>query len=229
MKKINFRCLALGVCGLWACAVSAGSMGPQETTESHLWSVTGSLGYSWYNAGYSGDSSPDAFAQSAIGDGQTPVGRFAIGRKLFNLYNLPIGLEVGFQTGNMQRARISQTVLNTIGGLHPQLDIKPLLDVLATLDWQPLASRPVFIPVKLGIAYRRLQINDRVTFNDLSQVAFEVQSGLGLWVNDRTEISVTYQGIFNGSTRYIINTDGTGHISNIPRQNGVLLNATYKL
>jgi hypothetical protein len=82
--------------------------------------------------------------------------------------------------------------------------------------------------VGMGNAYRRLQVNDRITFNDISEVAFELQAGLGMQISDRASLSLNYQGIFNGNTTYNINaTSFTGHISNIPVQNGILLSLSY--
>ncbi len=73
-----------------------------------------------------------------------------------------------------------------------------------------------------------MQVNDRVTFNDLSEVAFELQAGLGMRISDRANLSLNYQGIFAGNTTYTINTTTfTGHISNIPMQNGLLLSLSF--
>jgi hypothetical protein len=205
----------------------AGTMGPVEDTY-RPWSVIGSLGYTWFNAGYNGGVTADRDAQSAIGDGQTALGRFAIARDLTTFSQVHFGAEVGVQNGNTMRTSIAQVDLDNIGGLHPQLNIKPMLDLLATASWQPMDTTPVFGLVKAGVAYRRMQINDRVTFNDLSEAAFEVQAGLGMAVSDRANLSLNYQGVFNGSTVYTINnTTYTGHISNIPNQNGVLLSLSY--
>lgn len=82
--------------------------------------------------------------------------------------------------------------------------------------------------IKPGIACRRLQVNDRVTFNDRSEVAFELQAGLGMRISDQANLSLNYQGIFDSNTTYTINTiTSTGHISNIPMQNGLLLSLAY--
>lgn len=75
-----------------------------------------------------------------------------------------------------------------------------------------------------------MQVNDRVTFNDLSQVGFEFQAGLGIHISDRATLSLNYQGVFNGNTTYAINTTTfTGHTSNIPMQNGILLSCSYTI
>lgn len=211
------------------CALSvnvlAGTMGAAMPEASRPWSVIGSLGYTGYQHAYNGIP----IGQAAIGDGQTAVGRFAIARAFSSLKNVHIGAEAGVQNGNTMRIGMSQESMAELGALLPvQTTVKPMLDLLATATFNPLSSMPVFAVVKSGIAYRRMQINDRVTFNDLSEVAFEVQAGLGMNISDRASLSLNYQGIFNGTTRYTINTtELTGHISNIPNQNGVLLSLSY--
>ncbi|WP_040536467.1 hypothetical protein [Legionella drancourtii] len=219
---IKASVIAVG-CAL-AFSAGAGTMGPLHTEESHhSWSVIGSLGYTWYQQAYNGNST----AQAAIGDGQTALERFAIARDFSVFKTVYLGAEVGIQNGNTMRLHINQAQLNELGGLPVQTTVKPMLDLLATASYQPI-STPVFGLVKAGIAYRRLQINDRVTFNDLSKVAFEIQAGLGVHLSNRASLSLNYQGIFNGNTRYVINTtEFTGHISNIPNQNGILLSLSY--
>ncbi|MFI4919918.1 MAG: hypothetical protein ACHP65_10230 [Legionellales bacterium] len=205
----------------------AGTMG-SAVDEHRPWSIIGSLGYTWYDKFYNGGPAAALSAQSAIGDGQTAIGRFAIARDFGTFQTVRLGLELGIQNGNTARLAIPQLTIDELGGLLPQVTVKPMLDLLATASWQPLASIPVFGLVKPGIAYRRLQVNDRVTFNDLSQVAFEIQAGLGAHISDRATLSVSYQGIFDGSTSYTINTTAfTGNISNIPAQNGILLSLSY--
>ena len=205
-------------------------MGSASAEESRPWSVVGSLGYSWFDNAYNGGPSDDLSSQDAIGDGQTALGRFAIARDFGTFKTVRFGAEVGVQSSNTFRPDIPQEDLDIVGGLHPQLVIKPMLDLLATASFQPVESVPVDGIVKLGIAYRRLQINDRVTFNDLSQVAFEVQAGLGMQVSERANLSLSYQGVFDGSTSYTINPDTfTGHVSNIPALNGILLSLSYHI
>jgi len=67
---------------LLSLSATAGTMGPINEG-SHPWSVVGSMGYTWYDAAYSGGSGADLAAQNAIGDGQTAFGRFAIARNLY--------------------------------------------------------------------------------------------------------------------------------------------------
>jgi opacity protein-like surface antigen len=208
----------------------AGTMG--SYTEPRPWSVEGGLGYTWYNFGYHGGATADPTAQNAIGDGQTAFGRFALARNVKEFSRIHLGLELGVQSGNTMRLDISQATLDLLAGLPVQANIKPMLDLLvtATTNPSPLMSTPVYGVVKAGIAYRRMQINNQVTVNDLSQVGFEVQAGVGTAITDRARLALLYQGVFNGSTSFTYNaaTD-TGHVSNIPMQNGLLLALSYTL
>lgn len=220
-----------GIIAIAGCALSfnvlAGTMG-SVVEASRPWSVIGTLGVTWYNNFYNGGPGADPSAQSAIGDGQTALGRFAIAKEMGTFKAVHLGAEIGVQSGNTARLGISQAAIDNVGGLLPQVTIKPLLDLLATASWQPFDSVPVYGLVKPGIAYRRLQVNDRVSFNDLSQIAFEIQAGLGVNVSERANLSLNYQGIFNGNTTYTINnTTFTGNISNIPTQDGILLSLSY--
>lgn len=220
---------ALAGCTLSLAAI-AGTVGAPLTEEYHPWSVIGSIGYTWYDNFYNGGSTADASAQAAIGDGQTALGRLAIARDLSAFKKVQLGIEIGVQSGNTARLSIPQSTIDDLGGLLPQVTVKPMLDLLATASWQPIESIPLFGLIKPGIAYRRLQVNDRVTFNDLSEVAFELQAGLGMRISDRASLSLNYQGIFDNKTSYTINTTTfTGHISNIPMQNGLLLSLSYKV
>ena len=148
-------------------------------------------------------------------------------------FHLHLGSELGVQSGNIMRLGASLETYDLLGGLPVQMNVKPMLDLLATFTFDPMANKPVFnIPafgvVKAGIAYRRMQINDRVTVNDISQIAFETQAGIGMSISDRATLAVVYQGIFGSSTDYTVNTTNfTGHINNIPLQNGLLLNLSY--
>ena len=207
----------------------AGNMGAY--IEPGPWSVVGGLGYTQYNFGYHGGGSADPAAQASIGDGQTAFGRFAIARDLARLHTMHFGLELGVQSGNTMRLDIPQATLDLLAGVPVQANIKPMLDLLATATTEPLMSQyPVYGILKAGIAYRRMQINDRVTVNDLEQVGFELQVGLGAAITERARLALLYQGVFNGSTNFTVNTAAdTGHVSNIPMQNGLLLALTYTL
>lgn len=225
IKKIL---MALAVCSL-SLTAQAGTIGPY--VEQKVWSVYGGIGYEWYYFGYDGGSSlSDPAAQASIGDGQTGFGRFAIARSVYITNNMSFGVELGLQSGNIMRLSIPQVTLDLLGGMPVQANIKPMIDLLATATTEPLFKTPVVGVAKAGIAYRRMQINDRVTVNDLSQIGFEVQAGMGTAITERSKIALLYQGVFNGSTNFTVNTAlNVGHISNIPMQNGLLLALSYTL
>ena len=227
--KIKSAMIAVVGCAL-SLNVMAGTMGSSVTEAYRPWSVIGSIGYTWYKDLYNGGSSADSSAQASIGDGQTALGRFAIARDLISFKKVRFGAEIGVQNGNTARLAIPQVTLDEIGGPSPQVTIKPMLDLLAVASWQPVESVPVFGIIKPGIAYRRLQVNDRVTFNDISAVAFELQAGVGMYISDRASLTLNYQGIFENNTTYTVKTTTyTGYISNIPAQNGLLLSISYKV
>lgn len=203
--------------------------GPITIGHAQPWSILGGFGYTWYESAYHGNFNNTFNTQTAIGDGQTAFGRFAIARQLFFNKNLYFGIESGIQSGNTFRLNISQHQIMDLGGILPQATIKPMLDFLTTMYYQ-FQKKPTFGVLKLGIAWRRMQINDRVTFNDLSQPSFDVQLGLGINISSKAALSLNYQSIFNKKTTYTLNNNKSiGYVSNIPIQNGLLLNVSYQL
>lgn len=204
----------------------AGGMGDWQV--ANPWSVAAGLGYSWYDFAYHGGALADPSAQNAIGDGQTALGRFAVARQVAQFYSIHYGLELGIQSGNLMRLAISQSTLDVLGGLPVQANIKPWLDFLVTATTEPLMNASGIL--KAGIAYRRMQIDERVTINDLSQVGFELQAGVGMQITDRAQLALLFQGVFNGNANFAVNAEAdTGHLANIPMQNGVLLTLSYTL
>lgn len=145
-----------GIIAMLGCTVSlsalAGIIGAPLAQDHRPWSVVGSLGYTWYNSFYDGGGD----AQAAIGDGQTALGRFAIAKNLGIFKTVRLGVEMGVQNGDTARLNLSQSAIDALGGLIPQVTIKPMLDLLATASWQPVENSPLFVVIKPGIAYRRL-------------------------------------------------------------------------
>ena len=197
----------------------SGTMGQVPTStplNAHPWSVTASIGWQEYRNMYQND-------------GQTPVGRLAIGREFTKYYNMGLGLELGVQNGGNMRLNLTQTQLDLLGGLPVQLTMKPVLDLLLTLRTPIFSSSPAFIEMKGGMAYRQM-INERNTINDIERIAGEFQVGVGYPISEITNIALSYQGIYGGSPNYAINTvNKTAHINNIPTQQGVLLGISVVL
>jgi len=197
----------------------AGFMGApsrEPIVETYPWSITGSLGYANLDDAYGGQ-------------GQTAVGRLAVGKMVGDLGCGALGFELGLQNGTTMQLQIPQATLDLLGGVPITVTVNPLLDLLATLRFMPVPRSPVFGEVKLGAAYRRMNVLIRETVNNKSQFAFETQVGLGVPIIEAVTVSLLYQGIFGGSVNFQANPASattaarTGSISNIPVQNGVLL------
>lgn len=186
-------------------------------TNTQPWSVTAGLGYTSIQNTYGGH-------------GQTPFGRFAIGKALrsFNTMGLSsdsnLGLELGIQNGKRLPLNISEQEASTLGGLPIWTTLQPMIDVLATLRISPMSNQHFIGLVKGGMAYRRWQM-DRGTINNVYQVGGEVQAGIGYAISPSYTLSLLYQGIFGANPNFTLSADTfTGHINNIPIQNGILLN-----
>ena len=209
-------------------SVLAGTVGTVAApVETHPWSVVGSIGYTYY--------------QNAAQAGGTPVGRLGIAKDIFNLgdtgigsefldtSSMHIGLEFGVQNGNRFSLSTPQANLNALGGLPIWTTAKPMLDLLGTLKFAPMTDVPVFLIAKGGVAWREWAL-ERDTIHNVSQAAGEIQGGIGMPIADSATLSILYQGIFGSSPNFTVNTAAaTGHINNIPVQNGVLLSLSLTL
>ncbi len=187
----------------------------------HRWSATGSIGYT-------------QFQQAGDGSGGALLGRFAIGRDFYNTEKTRFGLELGVQNGNRMSIAASQDTLDALGGLPVWTTVKPMVDFLATYQVAVLHESPAFVVLKGGAAYRQWEA-ERQSINNLSQIAGEIQAGIGVAVVERATLSLLYQGIYGANPDFTVNTtpnqefNGTGHVSNIPVQNGVLLSLSILL
>ncbi|MDX2346001.1 MAG: hypothetical protein QNK11_03915 [Legionella sp.] len=215
--------LLLLLSGLLSCTAFAGTMGimpppPMPMIESHPWSVTASLGYTSFNSG-------------TAGTGQTPIGRFAIGKSFCDIGQSSIGAELGVQNGNTMRLFIPQSTLDNLGtGLAVSATVTPMLDLLGTLRTSFSASSPVFSDLKLGVAYRRLYVQSRSDINNKFQFAGEVQAGFGVAIADTSTLSILYQGVYGSSLGFTADSvSATGQIKNIPVQNGLLISLNITL
>lgn len=197
-------------------AAEAGSMGmpppPMQMIEVHPWSVMASLGYTSYEYG-------------SEGQGQTPLGRLAIGKSLCDFGQSSIGFELGVQNGITMNTFVPQARLNVLGGLPITVRVSPLLDLLADFKLSASPNVPAFLDVKLGLAYRRLSVINRATIGNKSQFAGELQAGVGMPITEVATLSLLYQGVYGGDLGLEITdiTNGTAYIKNIPVQNGILL------
>lgn len=182
-----------------------------DTTLPSPWSVTASVGYTVFENMYENE-------------GQTPIGRLAFDKGILNIKNLDIGAELGIQNGNSMRLSVSQADLDILGGSPIQTNVNPIIDLLATVSSKPIKNTPIFAQIKGGIAYRSWQFEDRTSINPISNIAGELQAGLGVALSKMSKLSLLYQGIFGGNSNFVVNgSTQAGHVSEIPVQNGVLL------
>ena len=215
---IKSTLLSLGCC--LSFASFAGSMGappPPPVVDSCPWSITGSLGYAGLDGAYGGQ-------------GQSGVGRLGMGKVFKDYGRSSLGWELGVQNGTTMQLQIPEDTLDVLGGVPVTVTVKPLLDILVDWRFTPVSTTAMFGEVKLGAAYRRMDVLIRQTVNNKSQFAGEVQVGLGMPITDVATLSLLYQGIYGADVNFQANTTTeTGFISNIPVQNGVLLSLNVAL
>ena len=211
--------LSLGCCLSFASSF-AGSMGappPPPVVDTCPWSITGSVGYAGLDGAYGGQ-------------GQTAIGRLGIGKIFRDVGRSSLGWELGVQNGTTMQLLIPQATLDLLGGVPVTVAVNPLIDLLGTLRFTPVSTTAAFMDIKLGAAYRRMDVLIRETVNNKSQFAGEVQAGFGVPITDAATLSILYQGIFGGDVNFRANaTERTGLISNIPVQNGVLMSLSLIL
>lgn len=185
---------------------------PEEN--KYPWSITGSVGYTQFQQ--AGDSSGGAL-----------LGRFAIGKALYRTSHSLFGLELGVQNGNRMSIAASQATLDQMGSLPIWTTVKPMVDLLGTLQVGS-ERHAAFLIFKGGIAYRTWE-SERQSINNLSQLAGEVQAGIGMPIVKNATLSLLYQGVFGANNAFTVYPDSSAHLSNIPIQNGVLLSLSLLL
>lgn len=178
-----------------------------EETHGNRWSIIASLGYGQYDHMYSND-------------GQTPLGRLAVGAELLTTTQTAFGLEVGVQNGNHMRVQLPPETIAILGGVV-RTTVKPMLDVLFTANTTPISESLLFAQLKGGIAYRQWEMETNLISNK-TELAGEVQAGFGYPLTEVTSLNLLYQGVFGGSTRFRPPLDDTGHFSSVPTQHGIL-------
>jgi len=212
--------LSLGCCLSFA-STFAGSMGvppapPPPPIDMCPWSITASLGYAGLNDAYGGQ-------------GQTAIGRLGMGKVVRDHGRASFGWELGVQNGTTMQLQIPEATLDDLGGVPVTVTVNPLLDLLVTLRFNS-PTTAMFGEVKLGAAYRRMDVLILQTVNNKSQFAGELQAGLGMPITDAATLSLLYQGIYGSSVNFRADASAeTGIISNIPVQNGLLLSLNVAL
>ncbi len=181
---------------------------PEPITQDQPWSMTASIGNGRYQYIHNYTNS-------------TPIGRLAIANDMLLTGALAWGLEVGIQNGN-------KMYLETYNPTAPFFEwlpttLGPMLDLMVTAKSDPIGGSSIFAQLKGGIAYRSWQI-DNQTIKDISQIAGEVQAGLGYPLTTLASLNVLYQGVFGNEPNLAFNTyNKTSHLNNLPSLHAVLL------
>jgi hypothetical protein len=164
-------------------------------------------------------------------EGKTALGRFYISRELRKESGFGFGVELGFQTGNGSKLKLSAAQYFDLGNVAVQAHNKPMIDILLTASKTINENTSVFI--KGGVAYRQITF-DRDTISSLEKIDPEVQVGLAMKLSNNTSLSLSYQNIIGGDAEFTTTNpsttlgSGTGHIKNIPTQHGILITLTMR-
>ena len=159
-------------------------------------------------------------------DGQYSLLKLSIGKELFHYHSTAIGLELGVETGNTMRLDISKTLLNQLGGLPFQSQMKPTSDLLGIIR-APIYSTRLNVLLKTGVAFRTWQF-ERCSADDRSQVDPEFQFGFAWQVNNSVYLQLSGRTIIGQKVRYSINPlEEQLIITGMPSQYGVLIGTTF--
>lgn len=193
----------------------AGSVLPQLTSQDQPWSITASGGAGNYLV--------------KATDTNTTLGRLALGNEMLLAGDIALGLELGLQTGNKMCLDIPQETLNLLQWFPIETTLAPTLDLLITSKTDPLFNSAFFAQLKGGVAYRHWKIN-HIPVNEISQIAGELQAGLGYPITALASLNLLYQGVYGNTPNYQLNTySKREYLTNIPTLHAVLLGLSINL
>jgi hypothetical protein len=211
---MKMKSIALGI--LLSLNACADGYSPELTSQDQPWSITASVGNGKYQNVYSKD-------------GKTALARLALGNEMILTGDLVWGLELGLQNGNHMKLDIPYETLAMLEWLPVKTTLGPMLDLLVTAKSDPLFGSSFFAQLKGGIAYRYWQIEHK-PINELTQLAGEIQAGLGYPVTALASLNLLYQGVYGSDPNLRLDTyTKTGRISNIPVLHAVLLGLSVNL
>lgn len=182
---------------------------------AHAWTVSGGVAYLSYAKAKESDDT--GFSK-----------RFAISHNILTDYKKwSVGVELGVQDGHTHRFDMNANDYSNLGSVAVQTTLKTFVDGLVEISREIHEKTHTAIFVKAGVAYRELYF-DRDTINTLQKFNPEVQVGLKINIKQNFNVALGYQGIFGGGSGFTTNSStNTGHIKNIPSQQGMLLMFGY--
>jgi hypothetical protein len=167
------------------------------------------------------------YAHVSTHDGQTAVGRMSLGYVIATLPFGQVGADVGIQSGNSMRLVLPEESIYALGGIPIEATMKPMLDMLIDFQTVPLASLPLSISVKGGVAYRSMQL-DRESVPGVREFAPEIQTGMSYAINEKSSINIGYQYISGKKPELTVNPQTeTGVLHYIPAQQAIMLGFSF--
>ena len=212
--KMKFPLLILAI--LLSNTLFADGYYPEPISTDQPWTVTASIGTGRYQ--YLHNSS-----------GKTALGRLAIGSDFLITGDLAWGLEIGVQNGNKMHLAIPYETLALLQWLPVKTSLGPMLDFLITAKSDPLIGSSFVAQFKGGLTYRKWQVEQQA-INDISQLAAEIQAGVGYPITTLASLSLLYQGVYGNDPNLVINyRSKTGHVSSIPSLHAILLGLSVNI
>src|SRR3990172_8619355 len=142
----------------------------------------------------------------------TPTARISLGVSPIYWKALTLGAEIGIQSGNKMRLAISQEDSNTIVGGPINTAVKPIADLMGTLQLSLNAANTAFVMLKGGVAYRTMQF-DRDSIPGKTQFNGKLQAGFGIKISSRTKLVAYYQGIYSGRLNFNVTKTSISNIT----------------
>lgn len=212
--KMKFPLIIIAI--LLSSSLFADGYYPEPMPTDQPWSLVASLGNGKYQALHNSSS-------------KTALGRLALGNDMVLTGDLAWGLELGIQNGNKMYLAIPNETLALLHWLPVKTSLGPMLDLLVTAKSDPIAGSSFFAQLKGGVAYRKWQIEHQ-DINSISQLAAEIQAGVGYPLTTLASLNLLYQGVFGNDPNLVINTyTKTGHLANVPSLHAVLLGFSVNL
>jgi hypothetical protein len=179
----------------------------------------------WYGGIYGGYGVISGMYKN---DGRMAQTRLVLGYNLASFWeHWTLGLELGVQSGAEMRVSGSSALISTAGGLHPQVTLKPFLDLLLAVRWDMGKDFSLF--AKGGIAYRELHFKDRNSSKDsIQKVNGEFQAGIGYEISSHARLVAFYQGIYSENhVGLSLSSSGNVRMAHIPTQQAGFLGIEY--
>ncbi len=214
MKRYCTR-LFIIISVLLSCNTSADRYLPKLTSQDQPWSITASAGSAHY--------------QVSSDDKNPALGRLALGNEMLLAGDIALGMELGVQTGNKMVLNIPQATLDALKWFPIQTTLAPTLDLLITTKTDPLWDSSFFAQLKGGIAYRHWRI-DNIPINEISQLAGEIQAGLGYPITALASLNLLYQGIYSNTPNFQLSPySRKEQLTNIPALHAILFGLSLNL